>query len=95
MAVFSRKLCLKQKQLLTYRQFDMLYNLSKSKTIFGKKFVILENRFSRKQAYKGLRAFLIPIFGISIVDNLQLSRFYLKSDLTVGKVPSLVWITRD
>jgi hypothetical protein len=48
----------------------MFFNLSRSKTTFGKNFVILENRFSRKPAYKGLRAFLIPIFGISIVDNL-------------------------
>jgi hypothetical protein len=54
---------MKQKRLLFYRQFDMLYDLSKSKTIVSKKVVILKSRFSRKLAYKGLGR-------ISTVDNL-------------------------
>jgi hypothetical protein len=61
---------MKQKRLLFYRQFDMLYDLSKSKTIVSKKVVILKSRFSRKLAYKGLGRFLILIFRISTVDNL-------------------------
>ncbi len=69
MTVFSRKIDLKQKQLLFYRQFDMLYNLSRSKTTFGKNFLILENWFSRKPPYKGLWANIMVIFGISIVNN--------------------------
>jgi len=35
MAVFSRKIHLKQKELSFYRQFYMLYNLSRSKTSFN------------------------------------------------------------
>ncbi len=60
---------------VVYRQFDMLYNLSRSKTTVGEKFVILENRLSRKLAYKGLREFPIPIFEINMVGNLQSGTF--------------------
>ncbi len=57
---------------------------------FGKKSFILETRLSRKPTYEGLRAILMLIFEISMVDNLQLSNFYPKSDWTVGNVPSSV-----
>ena len=57
---------------------------------FGKKRFILETRFSRKPTYEGLRAILMLIFGISMVDNLQPSNFYQKSNWTVGNVPSSV-----
>ncbi len=57
---------------------------------FGKKRFILETRFSRKPTYEGLRAILMLIFGISIVDNLQPSSFYQKTDWTVGNVASSV-----
>ncbi len=50
----------------------------------------LKNRFSgAPPPNKGLTALLMVIFGLSMVDNLEPSRFHLKSDLTVGKVPSL------
>jgi hypothetical protein len=71
--IFLELIFPKQKKMLIYRQFNMLYNLSRSKTTFGKNFLILENRFSRKPPYKGLWAILMPIFGISIVDNLRLT----------------------
>ena len=61
--------------MLIHEQFDLLYNLSLSKTTFGKMFGILEVRFSRKPHYKDLWGFLTLIFEISTVDNLQLSTF--------------------
>ncbi len=78
--IFSKNL-FETEIVIVYRQFDMLYNLGRSKTTFG----VLE-----KPPYKDLKAFLMAIFGINIVDNLEPSRFYLKSDLTVGNVLSSV-----
>ncbi len=88
MAVSHRKIYLKQKKVVFYRQLDVLYNLSRSKTKFGLKSFILETWFSRKPIYEGLRGILTLIFGISMVDNLQPNNFYQKSDWTVGTVPS-------
>ncbi len=51
----------------------MLYNLSRSKTTFSKKVSYSGDWLSRKPPYKGLWAILMPIFGISIVDNLRLT----------------------
>ncbi len=46
---------------------------------FGKKRFILETRFSRKPTFEGLRAIVMLIFGISMVDNLQPSNVYQKA----------------
>ncbi len=43
MAVLSQKIDLKQRQLFLSRQFDMFHNLNRSKTAFGKNFVILKD----------------------------------------------------
>ncbi len=57
---------------------------------FGKKSFILETRLSRKPTYGGLRAILMLIFGINMVDTLKPSNVYPKSDWTVGNVLSSV-----
>ena len=53
-----------------YRRLDILYNLGGSKNYFGERPGSLEDWFSRKPAYKGLRGFLMTIFGISMTENL-------------------------
>ncbi len=90
MAVSHRKIYLKQKKLVFHRQLNLLYTLRRRKMKFGKKSFILETQFSRKPTYGGLRAILMLIFGINMVDTLQPSNFYEKTDWTVGNVPSSV-----
>ena len=63
---FSKNPFETRKKKIFYRQFDTLYNLGESKNNIGDKSGSLEDWFSRKPVYKGLRGFLMTIFGISM-----------------------------